>query len=171
MSNCSFFDVICQSPPIYLDNKTVYLIESVLTIFSALSYYSVPFSSKCEHQGIWDVTVLNGLLIHRSHFRSVNFLVSALPPCPVLSCLAFRSGHRTMANFARAPVGSTSCVTLGPALPTPWTSGPNSVRSTTASPSGAGTTSGSPTPRWTVRWSWRIFPASLFERIFAGLFR
>lgn len=34
----------------------------------------------------------------------------------------------------------------------PWTSGPNSVPSTTASPSGAGTTSGSPTLKWMVSW-------------------
>lgn len=60
-------------------------------------------------------------------------------------------GHRTMVNFAQAPAVSTSCVTLGHALLTLWTSGPSSVLNTTASPSGVGTTSGSPTPKWTVR--------------------
>ncbi|MEQ2177921.1 hypothetical protein GOODEAATRI_008719, partial [Goodea atripinnis] len=39
-----------------------------------------------------------------------------------------------MVNFAQAQVASTSCVTPGPALSMPWTSGPNSVLSTTANP-------------------------------------
>lgn len=58
--------------------------------------------------------------------------------------------RRTTVNFAPAPVVSTSCVTLGRAPFTLWTSGPSSVPSTTASPSEAGTTSGSPTPKWMV---------------------
>lgn len=56
-----------------------------------------------------------------------------------------------MVNFAQAPAVSTSCVTLGRAPFTLWTSGPSSVLSTTVSPSEAGTTNGSPTLKWMVR--------------------
>lgn len=65
-------------------------------------------------------------------------------PCHVID-------RRTMVNFAQAPAVSTSCVTLGRAPFTLWTSGPSSVLSTTVSPSEAGTTNGSPTLKWMVR--------------------
>lgn len=74
------------------------------------------------------------------------------PILVLLSCLA---GRRTMGSFAQAPAVSTSCVTLVNAPPMPWTSGPSSAQSTTASRSGAGITNGSPTLKWTVSLSSR----------------
>lgn len=64
--------------------------------------------------------------------------------------LVLHAGRRTTGNSARAPVVSTSFVTLVHVPLMLWTSGLSSAQSTTASHSGAGITNGSPTLKWTV---------------------